>query len=315
MKLSALVDYLERIQQVPLTDIRTQALDHLYQLRAVVGEHQDIRIESHLAGVERDTEAIDQQFRALESTVETIKRQVKAGIKQLEPYCMSRSFHWFQKIEANMLNSAVLSRQLVISDDIRHRIAASIGTTQSWCWPGMIVRPGQETFIDGMTALDPLYLVDTDLDLLKPALERFNELYQRRLACYQIQENLGTPILSTLPQGQMGICVLFFYLNFRPIEIIYQWLDELWLLLRPGGRVLMTYNDCDHAHGVRLYESGYMCYTPGRLIREHATGLGFEILQDWHPNNDVSWLELRRPGELHSLRATQTLAKIVARSK
>ena len=75
----------------------------------------------------------------------------------------------------------------------------------------------------------------------------------------------------------------------------------------------MTYNNCDLAHGVTRAEHVWMLYTPRRLIERHAVGLGFELIQAYDGRGDVSWLELRKPGDLTSLRGGQTLAKVLAK--
>jgi hypothetical protein len=61
---------------------------------------------------------------------------------------------------------------------------------------------------------------------------------------------------------------------------------------------------------VGLTEHHFCCYTPGRLIRTHAKKLGFEITHDHHDHANTSWLELRKPGMLDSIRGAQTLAGI-----
>jgi hypothetical protein len=82
--------------------------------------------------------------------------------------------------------------------------------------------------------------------------------------------------------------------------------------MRPGGTLIMTYNNCDRAQGVGLVERGFMCYTPKKLIVAHAESVGFECEFEHDGAGDVSWLEFRKPGEITSLRGGQTLAKIVA---
>ncbi len=75
---------------------------------------------------------------------------------------------------------------------------------------------------------------------------------------------------------------------------------------------MFTYNDCDQGHGAALAEQNFMCYTPGRIIKSHVEGMGFEIMFEHHGQGDVTWLELKKPGEIQSIRGGQALAKIVA---
>jgi hypothetical protein len=81
-------------------------------------------------------------------------------------------------------------------------------------------------------------------------------------------------------------------------------------LLRPGGVLAFTYNNCDIAGRVGKVEHYSGCYTPGRLVRQYVLELGYEIVFDLDDDSDTSWLELRRPGDYSSIRGGQTLAAI-----
>jgi hypothetical protein len=162
--------------------------------------------------------------------------------------------------------------------------------------------------------LDPLYIVDQTQELIDPAVSRFNETYRARLRPYVINEH-DTKILGSLPNNQFGLIFAYNYFNFKPMELIQQYLEELYEKLRSGGTVIMTYNDCDLAHGVALAEQHFMCYTPGSQIVKIAESTGFYVTYRHTGSGDLAWIELQRPGEIVSLRGRQTLAKVVARSK
>jgi hypothetical protein len=176
-------------------------------------------------------------------------------------------------------------------------------------------RPGLEAFVEQLVPLDPLYLADQDLALLQPAVKGFTKEYQRRLRLYEIPERTDQLLLSQLPDGQFGYCFAYNYFNFKPLEVINQYLQELWNKMRPGGVIFFTFNDCDYSQGVGLAEKKFMCYTPGHMIVEHAENLGYEINQRHRGKGDVCWLEIQKPGKITSMRGGQTLAKIVAKSK
>ena len=162
-----------------------------------------------------------------------------------------------------------------------------------------------------MVGLDPLYLVDTHYDLLTPCMEKYPEAYQRRLRPYVINERATVPILHKIPDNQFGACLVYNFFNFRPLEVIKRYLEEILQKLRPGGTLIMTINDCDRDKGVMLVEQHYTCYTPGYLIINLAQSLGYELVIKWHDDGPSTWIELKRPGDLTSLRGGQTLAKIM----
>jgi hypothetical protein len=157
-----------------------------------------------------------------------------------------------------------------------------------------------------------LYLVDHNTELLAPAVAGFHEQYQRRLRLYTINDcNNNQAILSQLPNNQFGYVFAYNWFNFKPLQVIEQYLRELWHKVRPGGTVLMTFNDCDYAHGVALAERNFMCFTPGTRIMKAAETVGFDTLDRHRGLGDVAWLEFQKPGKIYSLRGGQTLAKII----
>ena len=101
------------------------------------------------------------------------------------------------------------------------------------------------------------------------------------------------------------------HLNFRPFEIIKKYFNEIYYKLRPGGMFVLTFNDCERANAVSLVEQNYGCYTPGYLVEQLARTFGYEIVYKYTDGGPSTWIELKKPGEMTSLRGGQALAKIV----
>ena len=316
MKLSFLVDFLRQLETVPVSRIRQDNERRLQELTLRVCHHPVVKFDQFVDRLQRAKVMLNEQFDTIDAVVGDLRTHVESLIRDQDQLYRSRSLRWFLDEESQMATAEnILNRRLALTADVRERLRASVAKSQDWRWPGMIIRPGMETFVDDMVALDPLYMIDSSTQLLAPAVSRYPASYQRRIQQYAVTEVPGQPILWQMPQAQFGFCFAFYFFNFRPIELVCQWLTELWGVLRPGGRLLFTYNDCDTAHGVGLAEQSFMAYTPGSAIRQHAQDLGFEIMEDFHAPADVNWLELRKPGDLSSIRGSQTLAKIVTKSK
>jgi hypothetical protein len=111
------------------------------------------------------------------------------------------------------------------------------------------------------------------------------------------------------------MCFAYNFFNHRTLEHIKQYLTEIYAKLKPGGVLIMTYNDCDRVPGMRLTEQGLACYTPGILVNQLAQNIGYDRFYTWHDGEPKTWLEIRKPGTLTSLRGGQSLAKVVAKSK
>jgi hypothetical protein len=114
-----------------------------------------------------------------------------------------------------------------VTDDIYDFINARIKLYDDWKYPGMIIRPGRESFIDQMVGCDRLYLVDQSYDLLQPAQDRFGQSYRNRLRTFVMCEKRDNGILQDLPDGQFGLVVAYNFFNFRPMEIIEKSADEM----------------------------------------------------------------------------------------
>jgi SAM-dependent methyltransferase len=178
----------------------------------------------------------------------------------------------------------------------------------------MVIRPVQSPGLESLVAFDPLYLVDTHEDLLAPVRSLFTSEYQRRLRYYVIEEYTETDMFVNLPQKQFGLIYVFYYFDFKPLEIIQKYLDEIFLLLRPGGTLLFSFNDCDQWRAVGSAEYHFHFYTPGRLILQHARDIGYEIVCTHSVLSGTTWVEIKKPGVLDSIRGAQTLASIVKKA-
>jgi SAM-dependent methyltransferase len=272
-------------------------------------------------------------FDQFENEFDLVKRRVYDQIKKEEqPYLQnsyktyedSRNgrYEWFKtpyptkNIETQQRNlqmhlESILNNRLPINKETQDFIMNRIIRYSNWKSTTMILRPSLEPWMHKMVASDPLYLVDENYDLLTPIMSQFNEAYQRRLHPYVIREDQEQDILWQLPDDQFSLILAWNYFNHKPFEIVRRYLSELYKKIKPGGILLMTYNDCDRWPGVKAVEAGTGLYTPGVLIQGVAESLGFEQHFIYHYDGPWTWVEYRKPGEWRSLRGGQTLAKIV----
>jgi SAM-dependent methyltransferase len=206
----------------------------------------------------------------------------------------------------------ILKRSNPISTESRITLQTRLLNYTDWQYAGMVIRPALETFIYDMVSFDPLYIIDESYELLEPTINKFPEQYRRRLRPYAINERQPDPIMLKIPDGQFGMCLVYHLFNFRPLEIIKRYLVEIFQKLKPGGILIMTFNDCDRETAVMLVEQHFACYTPGYLVKNLVVSLGYEILYSWHDSGPSTWLELRKPGTLTTVKGGQSFAKVVA---
>lgn len=299
MKLSELIQYKNNLDALSTRDARIFANGELEKLTHLTNSTE----------LEDNLNSVNKSFDAFDATVDKLKAELKIKIEEAERPWFQESYRLYEG-ELNSEANTILNLRKTTDSNIE-RYRDRLHMYADWHYPAMIIRPGLETFIDSMVAFDPLYLVDIGHDYLLPALDKFNEQYRNRLRSYTIKENEGEAYLSRIPDNQFGLIFAYNYFNFRPFEILKQYLLEIHQKLKAGGTFIMTFNDCDRASAVKLVEQYYSCYTPGYLVRQLAESMGFEIAYSFNDHGPTTWLELKKPGELTSIKGGQTLAKIL----
>jgi len=318
MKLSELVAYknqLDLLSSVPTwtdTDIKLSRITH------TISNHE-IQIDSMSEMLLGHKSKIQKHFTLFERDLNELKKQVDLLIEEAEKPLFQQSYRLYeesnQQINSEELYQEnieyVLNRTLAVSEQAHEVYLGRLLRYTDWHYAAMILRPARELFIKHMVANDPLYLVDENYDLLKPAIEHFNPLYQNRLRISTVVETLDTPLLTKIPNEQLGVCLAYNFFNHKPFEIIKLYLTEIYQKLKPGGTLIMTFNDCDRYKAVMLVEQVYAAYTRGSMLRSWANHVGFEETYCYHDDGPSTWIEFRKPGQLTSLRGGQTLAKVI----
>jgi SAM-dependent methyltransferase len=279
------------------TDLDVQNID-FDNLKHRISENQNL-ILSKLDEVDDDLQSFKQHLTEFVTGIEQpyyAKSQTiyQEGLNDSSDYLLDR--HNFKK--------------LLYQEETAEFFASRIKIHASWKWPAVEIRPAHGEITDNLIACDPLYLVDTHEDMFKHAKQKWTPEYQRRLRYYTINEK-DKKILHQLPQSQIGLLVAVDYMNFRPLDLIDRYLKEIFGILRPGGVAVFTYNNCDYPIGVDNFENSYYCYTPGREIKAMCERIGYRISASFDLENNVSWLEIQKPGTRSTLRGGQTLGKIM----
>lgn len=307
--LSKIVGYLNLLESEGLVPDCQAAIAQLANISHTVSSHhlQYGALRDDLAS---DLEQVKTDIEKFQNTLECIKSKLREDIANREPEYYQLSTNLYEQEMIYETPEYILNRRLQIDDENNAAIRARIQSYSDWRLPGMILRPGHETFIEEMVPLDPLYVLDHHEDLIKPAIEKFTVEYQRRLRPYIINDRDDGEILKDLPDRQFGFIFAYNYLNYKPIEIVEKYLREFFKKLRNGGRLLFTYNDCDFPQGIGLAENNFMCYTPGKRVMAIIQTMGVEVIEHRIGPYNMAWMEVRRYGEIESLRAGQSLAKI-----
>ena len=313
MKLSGIVSYKNLLDSLSSTPAAQELLNEISSM-INVAEVSSVQIPNT---VEKLTQAHEQVLQAadkFEQQFEQLKQSVQNLIEQHEPEYFSNRLELYNTGYLNESHEHIRNRHIGLDPITSVVIQQRLKLYTSWQHPGMVIRPAHARYVEDLVACDPMYFVDTNAQLLEITESWFTPEYQRRLCRYVIEEHREQPAFINLPAGQFGLIYAFHFFNYRPWPVLQQYLRECFDLLRPGGVVAFTYNNCDIAGRVGKVEHCSGSYTPGRLVRAYAQELGYETVFDLDDDSDTSWLELRRPGECSSIRGGQTLAAIYQRS-
>ena len=308
------VEYLNLLDSLEISSECAIATGKLSHITHVVTEHAEPH-QTTSDSIIKTFNEISSNIAKFSAQIESLKQDLKSEIVQHESEYLDNSLRVYREEMIYDNAEFILNRRMRIDDEDDLVLRSRLKNLTDWRLPGMIIRPGVETYIEDMVPLDPLYVVDHDPELMRPAINKFTPEYQRRLREYVINDWADGPILEKLPNNQFGTIYAYHYFNHKPMPIVCKFLTEFYQKLRPGGSVLMTYNNCDRAHGVSRAEHVWMLYTPKRLIERHAIELGFELINAYDGKGDVSWIEFRKPGDIVSLRGGQTLSKVLAKTE
>ena len=313
MKLSEIVRYKNLLDSLSSTSA-AQELSNEISSMINVAEVSGVQVPGAVDQLTRAHQKISLAANEFEQQFNQLKQSVQNLIEQQEPEYFCNSMDLYNTGYRNESPEHIRNRHIGLDPITSVVIQQRLKLYTSWQHPGMVIRPAHARYVEDLVACDPMYFVDTNAQLLEITESWFTPEYQRRLCRYVIEEHSEQPAFINLPAGQFGLIYAFHFLNYRPWPVLQQYLRECFDLLRPGGIVAFTYNNCDIAGRVGKVEHCSGSYTPGRLVRAYAQELGYETVFDLNDDSDTSWLELRRPGEYSSIRGGQTLAAIYQRS-
>lgn len=307
MNLKELVNLRFRLESINSVSARSQISELFKELKTILDTYPAHSTEDLQSELVKLLDDLDQRVIAM-------RNELRNQIDAFDEECHQKSltiynnsikyddFAYLSEKNQQYFNSAPEYNKQVFLEKIKTKV--------DWRFPAMEIRPNNMFVTQDLVACDPLYLVDTNMDMFSKCQESWNEIYQRRVRYYTINEQ-DPEILLGLPNGQFALTVCADFFDHRPLELIQRYLNEFYNKLRPGGTVIFTFNDCDYPEGVENFNNIYYCYTPGHTIIEYCNAIGYIVKDRTRLNGASSYLEIQKPGTLTTIRAAQTLGKII----
>jgi SAM-dependent methyltransferase len=151
--------------------------------------------------------------------------------------------------------------------------------------------------------------------MVKDMIKEYPELYQNRLRLYEIVDR----DFSKLPMDQFGFVLCWDNFNHLSLDKIEKYIREVWKLLRPGGSFIFNYNNCDFEGPAYRVECHAGSYASTSWLTKLLNTIGYEITAfhddetDDAFNTHISWVEIKKPGVLKTVKAAQAMAQIIAK--
>jgi hypothetical protein len=235
MKLSELVAYRNHLSGFDVDNIQYTARHNLEEIVYNV-KNSVIQPRAFTQTLQEDQSRVVDAFGHFSSTLAELISELDSMIEAAEKTQYAESTRLYNEEAARYgqldeptnkkVNQQILDRRMPMTADVQQMISNRIKSYVDWKYPGLIIRPGVETFISDLVALDPLYLVDYSTELLQPALSSFPEEYQRRFRVYE-QDPRSPNVLTHCPDNQFGLCLAFNFFEFTPLEVVEQYLKSI----------------------------------------------------------------------------------------
>lgn len=298
-------------------DLSQEIKDLKNKLAVMTADIKNIELEnleSRLNQLNNDTKEILSNLEKILDDIQKTKDDAKKELIKLSKEPLSKSYDIYDEyIKKGWNNPDVISSyrkyDLFLDDEDRKKFDSFIKKYVSWQHPTLYIRPNSLHFVDSLKASDILYIAE-EAEIRPWLYKNLSKRFFESIRFKFIDESKENFLIEKFPAGQIGFILMENFLNFKPFDVIRQYLDESFLLLKPGGHIMFTYNNCDLASGVRNFENGLYCFTPGDLLKEICEASGFKIEYS-ESNDNVSWLVLKKPGELTSIKGGKALGQII----
>ena len=310
----ALYDLVDLRQQLMVKSDTGPVVERLLDLRNnVLSIKTAIPLSAERSAyIDRLVDYYDQTIEFVNSPVNDLAAELQSINDEIQQLTHNLFYNNYDLESDRLYNSAEFIRNhwmINVNSDVEQLIKQRILLHTDWKYPALEIGCQDGLWTQHLVAADPLYIIDRHRDFLDSTASRFPEAYQRRLRQYHLVDH----DMSMLPQNQMGFIFSWGYFNYVSMDTMKRYLQQAMSLLRPGGVFMFSYNDGDTPGGAGMAEKFVRSYMPRSFLVPMCQSLGFEILAEADHGPAISWLEIRRPGELKTIKAHQVMGEIIRR--
>lgn len=312
MKLHELVDLKNRLLKFQNTESMfiNSELNNFRTLLHLIGviDFTDIKNELHTT-IDSINQSSDDLKNLLDKLIQLVNQSIDTIVRDW--YKMGYLTNTGEACSQLDAESERTFREGKVPYDVKSRIHGLISKYTNDAYPVLEIGPGDGIWTDYLVAGDPLYLLDRHQEFLDNTKNKYPDQYKNRIRAYKILHgDLPDSDCSLLPQSQFNFIFSWNVFNYFPLDYTTAFLISAYKLLRPGGVMVFSYNNCEEVDCAKFAEIGYASWMPKSLLKNKILELGFEII-NLDSNSGWHWAEIRKPGELSTVKVHQSLGEIV----
>lgn len=207
-------------------------------------------------------------------------------------------------------------KQSYINKDIQEQVASKIRSYTDWKYPSLEIGPGEGVWTDNLVGSDPLYLLEIHKEYLDRIIMRYPKKFGDRIRAYLIGKNNDKSNFdfSNLPDNQIGFIFswdVFDYYTYNEIDLL---LESCQNVLRPGGVLTFSYNDCDYISAIKLFEGKQKTWITKKLLLNLFEKHKLNVLEfECNSEEDIFWCSVKKAGEKQSIKTSQPTVLIQPR--
>jgi len=316
MRLSELIKTRNYLQQLSTSAIKTvtEELDGKLNRIRSLPLHLDYQgdVDHLLAQVELIENQLDYIETSIPKIVDKINQELQGLTKDF--YARGYMINGYYGTNSTDVATERAARTLPMDNDVHSEVLVRVRAYTDWRYPALEIGPGDGQWTEHLVAADPLYIIDVHKEFIDSTLSKFNYEYRNRIRAYLTGMHVGKSDtdLSQLPKNQFGFVFAWNVFDYFPLEHVKAFLSQCFDLLRPGGVMMFSYNNCDVPQCAEYVQQGFRSWMPERLLLDTCESYGFEIIASVSKEM-INWVEIKKPGTLKTVKAHQVMGEIISR--
>jgi len=305
MNLEQLVTFRNQLQIAYDSSVIVTEIDKNYQRFINLTDKVDSEIQQRLLAIADEHKNVKQYLDTTSSNILSLLSHAQEKINLLAKKLFSNNYEL--ELTCNSIETVKNIRKIAQDEIFELALKQRINLYSNWQYPALEIGCRDGEWTKYLVASDPLYIADSFDEFLVSAVQQFPDLYQGRVRKYKIVENCK---IINLPSDQLGLIFSYNYFNYLSLDSIKQYLHQAMNWLRPGGKIIFTYNNADLPAAAAYAENFFMTYVPKTILQPMAESLGFETTFSYDAEPAFSIIEFKKTGQLKSIKLSQTSGEI-----